>query len=400
MTEMSAGGSQQPQHRGQSGQPSPAPETRTSPPTRISSNVAINVEVAKTRKRFEMDTLLFVLFRASVFFKNATGISPSYCFIRTRLLTLRTAPSLVCKRSSTINTASQMHKQFTIQIQTSLISLFLLGCGSEIQREGLVEGEILDLDSDSVTLLLEDRGWFSKSEELSIPLRNESDSLWLAKGMSVRAELRSNDNRLALQSVWPADPAVESKLIKTNQLLRRDTVHRGQEAFREVGEALPEFALYDQDGHLVTRDSLKGRWTVMHFIFTRCTAQEMCPASSSKMAQLLKALKTKGAQNPLLVSFTLDPRFDTPGVLKSYAMGFGLDDPQSRLLTGPLQAIQDLKKQLGVLSKPHETLLIQHTMRTILADPDLNIVYQVPHRTWGVEDFLSKILEPTSSGPS
>jgi len=77
-----------------------------------------------------------------------------------------------------------------------------------------------------------------------------------------------------------------------------------------------------------------------------------------------------------------------------------LDDPQSRLLTGPLQAIQDLKKQLGVLSKPHETLLIQHTMRTILADPDLNIVYQVPHRTWGVEDFLGKILEPTSSGPS
>ena len=42
----------------------------------------------------------------------------------------------------------------------------------------------------------------------------------------------------------------QSKLIKTNQLLRRDTVHRGQEAFREVGEALPEFALYDQDGHL------------------------------------------------------------------------------------------------------------------------------------------------------
>ena len=107
-----------------------------------------------------------------------------------------------------------MHKQFTTQIQTYLISLFLLGCGSEIQREGLVEGEILDLDSFSVTLLLEDRGWFSKSEELSIPLRNESDSLWLAKGMSVRAELRLNDNRLALQSVWPADPAVESKLIK------------------------------------------------------------------------------------------------------------------------------------------------------------------------------------------
>ena len=47
MTEMSAGGSQHPQHRGQSGQPSPAPETRTSPPTRISSNVAINVELLK-----------------------------------------------------------------------------------------------------------------------------------------------------------------------------------------------------------------------------------------------------------------------------------------------------------------------------------------------------------------
>ena len=289
MAEMSAGGVASPASR-PIGQPSPAPETRTSPPTRISNNVAINVEVAKTRKRFEMDTLSSVLSRASVFLKNATSISPSYCFIRTKLLTFRTAPSLVCKRSSIINTASQMHKQFTAQIQTSLISLLLLGCGSEIQREGLVEGEILDLESDSVTPPSRRSRLVFQSEELSIPLRNESDSLWLAKGMSVRAELRSNDNRLALQSVWPADPAVESKLINTNQLLRRDTVHRGQEAFREVVEALPEFALYD-DGHLVTRDSLKGRWTVMHFIFTRCTAQEMCPASSSKMAQLAKASK-------------------------------------------------------------------------------------------------------------
>ena len=47
-----------------------------------------------------------------------------------------------------------------------------------------------------------------------------------------------------------------------------------------------------------------------------------------------------------LISISLDPRFDTPGVLKSYARGYGVDAPQSRFLTGPLQPVQDLKKQL------------------------------------------------------
>ena len=73
------------------------------------------------------------------------------------------------------------------------------------------------------------------------------------------------------------------------------------------------------------------------------------------------------------------------------ALVLQLDDPRFRFLTGPLQAVQDLKKQLGILSKPDQALVIKHTMRTILVGPDLKIAYHVPGSMWGVEDFLEKI---------
>ncbi len=296
-----------------------------------------------------------------------------------------------------------MHELPQQVFRVLLLGMVLWGCGGCGLREGPVEGEVLSVGSGNVSIRLSKGGGWSAGESvLATALATEADELWLQRGQLVRGELMRmrEGGGLVLGSVWPARPEDESQLASVNKRLRRDTVTRGQAAFREVGESLPEFALYDQDGRLLTHESLRGRWTVLHFIFTRCTVPEMCPASSMKMARMLEILKAQGAEQPLLLSFTLDPLHDTPGILKAYAQGYGMDHPQSRFLTGPLQVVQDLKKQLGILSRPHDTLLIQHTLRTVLAGPDLKIVHHVPHRTWDVEDFLEKMQGSTKLDPS
>lgn len=87
-------------------------------------------------------------------------------------------------------------------------------------------------------------------------------------------------------------------------------------------------------------------------------------------------------------------------MLKAYAQGYKVDDPQYRFLSGSFQAVHDLKLQLGVDSNPDEEIIISHSMRTILVGPDLKISHQVPGSQWDVEDFLKKIqgsFQPPSS---
>jgi len=280
------------------------------------------------------------------------------------------------------------------------LSVALLGCGCGKVREGPVHGRVLEVQEEGDAIRVDfSRGWFGGSTELQVVVE-PGDLLWLKDGRDIRGDLVRKGAGYKLQSIWPDLKSEEAQIQKKNTLLRRNTVDRGVAAFRETGEEIPEFALYDQDGTVVSNDYLKGRISVLHFIFTRCSMPSMCPASTRKMGSLLEVVKSEALEDVRLISISLDPRFDTPGVLKSYARGYGVDAPQSRFLTGPLQPVQDLKKQLGILSKPDEALIIKHTMRTILIGPDLKIAYHVPNSSWDVEDFLAKIREMTNVDPS
>jgi protein SCO1/2 len=176
-----------------------------------------------------------------------------------------------------------------------------------------------------------------------------------------------------------------------NQRLRRDTADRGAQAYRSLGEGLPTFALWDQQGHLVQSDAFRGKTVVMNFIFTRCTNANMCPASTLRMSQLQEAVRKEGLEDVRFVSFTLDPEYDTPGVFNAYAASYGIEPDTFYLLGGDVQALKDLREQLGVLTEPDARFIINHTMRTIIVGPDGKIAYQVPGSGWDLDDFLGRI---------
>jgi protein SCO1/2 len=278
--------------------------------------------------------------------------------------------------------------------------LVLFGCNGGKLIEGPIHGRVLEVRGEGDPIRVDfSTGWFGGGTEQQVVVE-PGDLLWLKDGRDIRGELVRKGEEYELISIWPSSDPDEDQIRKKNKVLRRNTVDRGVAAFRDTGEEIPQFALYDQDGTVFSRDDLKERVSVLHFIFTRCSMPSMCPASTQKMGRLLEVVKSEALEDVRLISISLDPRFDTPGVLKSYARGYGVDAPQSRFLTGPLQPVQDLKKQLGILSKPDEVLIIKHTMRTILIGPDLKIAYHVPNSSWDVEDFLAKIREMTNVDPS
>jgi protein SCO1/2 len=196
-----------------------------------------------------------------------------------------------------------------------------------------------------------------------------------------------------LTGVWPDDRAERIRVNNVNRLLRRDTLSMGDSMIRSVGDTLPPFALYDQDGRIITTDYFDGSVTVLNFIFTRCSIPEMCPASTMRMKKLQTLAKQTKVPFVRFLSITLDPEFDTPGVLKSYARAYSLDEGNFRLGTANKAVIDDLTRQFGIFRKNVEDLPLDHTMRTMIINSKRQIIYQFPGSQWSVEDFLSRLPE-------
>ena len=127
----------------------------------------------------------------------------------------------------------------------------------------------------------------------------------------------------------------------------------------EVFAEVPDFALTDQEGRPVRRADLAGRVWVAGFIFTRCGS--VCPVVTERMA----ALQRPGLD---LVSFTVDPDYDTPGVLKEYARRH-VAGASWRFLTGPRETLYRLIGRgfrLSVSAMPEGAP--EHSDRLVLVD--------------------------------
>lgn len=98
---------------------------------------------------------------------------------------------------------------------------------------------------------------------------------------------------------------------------------------------VPSFALTDQLGRRTTDTDLLGKVWVANFVFTRCPS--VCPLLTAKFAALQKQL---GPLPVRFVSISVDPEYDTPQVLASYAARFEANPERWQFLTGPLKDIE------------------------------------------------------------
>jgi protein SCO1/2 len=273
---------------------------------------------------------------------------------------------------------------------TSLLGVlgFLLTTGAGSAWCAPVEGVITAVDAERRQVVLSIGGAEARDVTASV---GRGDARILAAGDAVRGDLVSYGDGFRLQTIWPNDPVARGTITRIGDQLRRDTLTRGSRVFRGVGEFMPRFALYDSDGSLFLSESLKGRYAVMNFIFTRCTVATMCPAATERMGQLQRLARERGIDDLELVSVTLDPAYDTPGIFTAYAADKGIDTANFHFLGGPEGIVEDLKKQMGVLAEPDEEEIVRHTMSTALIDPNGKIIYRIPGSMWSPQAFLDKL---------
>ncbi len=99
---------------------------------------------------------------------------------------------------------------------------------------------------------------------------------------------------------------------------------------------LPEFSLVDQNQQPFARESMEGNLSVSAFVFTHC--RSTCPRITAHMKGLQSRLSD--VPSAQFVSVSVDPRNDTPEVIKAYMTKNALNETNWRFVTGDEEAIR------------------------------------------------------------
>ncbi|HST79735.1 MAG TPA: SCO family protein, partial [Verrucomicrobiae bacterium] len=113
----------------------------------------------------------------------------------------------------------------------------------------------------------------------------------------------------------------------------------------------PNVPLVDQNGKTVHfyDDLIKGKSVVLDMIYTHCV--DSCPLETARLAQVQKMLGDKVGKDVFFYSITIDPKRDTPQVLKQYAENYHVG-PGWNFYTGKPEDIELIAKKLGLYSDP------------------------------------------------
>lgn len=104
---------------------------------------------------------------------------------------------------------------------------------------------------------------------------------------------------------------------------------------------VPPFTFINQDSVLVSNEDFLGKVYVVDFFFTTCPT--ICPIMTQNLVALQDTFKAY--DNFGVASFTINPTYDTPTVLRQYAQRYGIADVDWHLLTGEREAIYQLAQE-------------------------------------------------------
>lgn len=132
--------------------------------------------------------------------------------------------------------------------------------------------------------------------------------------------------------------------------------------------AAPSFQLTAQDGSPFDSKSLAGKVWIASFAFTSCRTE--CPMIGKANQAVQAALSSTGVQ---LVTFTVDPEFDTPARMSEWGRQFEVDAKRWHLLTGARPELERIvidgfKTHMSDRKVEGGLVQVAHTMKLVLVD--------------------------------
>ena len=263
-------------------------------------------------------------------------------------------------------------------LATCAFLLALAGCARGPERRFDIVGRVVSVDRSQGQVTLDHEEIKGYMGAMVMPYAVKDAWAWgvLAPGQTVRATLVVRGDRSWIEglSISQAEPS------------RPSSVARSPEP--AAGDAVPDFALVNQDGRRIHLGQYRGLPLVVSFIYTSCPLPDYCPRTSANFAALHAALGAKA--HLLLISF--DPDGDTPAVLRAYGRRY-LNPPefgQWEFATGTPEEIRKVAVWFG-LSYWKESGQIVHSLRTALVGPDGRIRRVYTDNRWTPAQVVAEL---------
>jgi protein SCO1 len=134
-----------------------------------------------------------------------------------------------------------------------------------------------------------------------------------------------------------AEPAFKPRVLTPEQRRRR---------------AFPNVTLLTHEGEEVHfyDDLLKDRTVLLNFMYVQCR-DGFCAPTIANLARVEKELKGRVGRDVFFYSITLDPRHDTPDVLKKYRAHFTKNPGWVFLTSDKPQRIERVRRALGYVRR-------------------------------------------------
>lgn len=158
-----------------------------------------------------------------------------------------------------------------------------------------------------------------------------------------------------------------NKILSPRILSNEELRLNGAIAFKQP-RIIREFTLVDHNSQSFNLERLKGTWTLAFFGFTQCP--DICPATLSKLNQVVSKLDKDIAENTQVILVSLDPARDTTEKLKEYVPYF---NSEFIGVTGEFLEIMRLTRDVNVAFgkvKQGEGYTIDHSLNLVLFNPN------------------------------
>lgn len=254
------------------------------------------------------------------------------------------------------------------------------------QVRGIIRG--FAPDRSTISVEHEDIPGFMPSMTMPFSVKDQKEIATVKIGDGISFRMTVTDKDLFLDQVKKI-PANEVRVAEPTPA---STVSSTASARLREGDVVPSFTLTDQNGAPVTLDTFRGQSFVLTFIFTRCPVPTFCPRISNNFSELQEAIKSDPAPTgkARLLSITLDPQFDTPDILQSYAQQQKADSQIWTFATGEPAEIDKLTQSFAVFVQP-EGGTISHGLATALIGPDGKAVKIWRGNSWKPSEVVDEL---------
>lgn len=247
-----------------------------------------------------------------------------------------------------------------------LVSITGAGCHSAPVKHYSVQGEVISVDAPRklITLKHGDIPGLMPAMTMQYAVADARQIASLQPGDRITADLVVSEDIGHLEKITLVSKGTGKPSDGTSQRIP------------EKGEAVPDFALVNQDGKPVHLHDFQGKALLVTFIYTRCPLPDFCPRMNQNFLEIQNLLQRKPnvLGHAAFLSISFDPEHDTPAVLKHYAAIYRKTSKAQQAFDWQFAApstkdLPEIAHFFGLVTQPDQAQIV-HSLSTTLIAPD------------------------------